>query len=103
MILAHESVIGYVAELVPERISLRPIFIGQRPTMSSDEHSLCLRDTAHVWPGSEGAAPIAAGGETTRGPENGTLGSAVQILVNSGVADAGGRIDSGIVARARLD
>jgi hypothetical protein len=47
-----QFLLGYVQEATPSRISLRPIFIGQRMTMSSAGHQLDLRDIAHVWPGS---------------------------------------------------
>jgi hypothetical protein len=48
----RQFLLGYVQEATPSRISLRPIFIGQRMTMSSAGHQLDLRDIAHVWPGS---------------------------------------------------
>lgn len=48
----RQFLLAYVQDVAAHRIVLRPIFIGQRMTLSSAGYQLDLRDAAHVWPGS---------------------------------------------------
>ena len=48
----RQFLLAYVQDVAADRIVLRPIFIGQRMTLSSAGYQLDPRDTAHVWPGS---------------------------------------------------